>query len=184
MIHSFAEWLFSSVCHQQAARARAPGGVPLALCQRCTGVYVGAALFLCLLPWMRFRPSRRLAILHATFILQMAILGTHLLPHPASIRTLSGQLFIIGAGYFVWNNLRVNKIPIATPTPLWKYATALLVTIVTVQLLVRTPFPIAGTFLELLALLGVVVIILAAILTAINLILRRRGGLAASFRRP
>jgi uncharacterized membrane protein len=174
MIHSLAEWIFSNVCHQQAARAWAPGGVPLALCQRCTGVYVGAAFFVCLLPWMRFRPSRALAVLHTVFILQMAVLGTHLLPHPASMRTLSGQLFIIGAGYFVWNNLRFGRISTATPTPLWKYALGIFGAVAMLQALVRAPFPAAGALLELLALLGVVAIFLGVTFTMGDLILRRR----------
>ena len=66
----------------------------LAFCQRCTGVYAGAALGLCLVPFMRFRPEKDVLALNLLFIIQMIAFGMHFIPHGAMIRTLSGQLFI------------------------------------------------------------------------------------------
>ena len=169
MIHDAAVWLFSSLCHQEAARCWTPGGTPLALCQRCTGVYVGAALMLFLLPLMRFRPTKSLTALHAGLVLQMIVFGLHLVPHPAPVRTLSGQLFVTGALYFLWGSLRHRWTRLQGDLSPWWYLGGVAALVLLLQAAVRMPVPMAGTVLDLLALCGAAVIVLAALLTLVDL---------------
>jgi len=174
MIHAFADWVFSHVCHQEIARCWAPGGVPLALCERCVGVYVGAALLLFAVPLMRFGPTKTLLILHAFFVLQMTVFGYHLLPHPPTARTLSGQLFMTGVFFFLWNHLRHNWAFFQgnrSPRP---YLLAVLAATLVLQLLVRAPFPVVAPFIEFLALLGLLTIALAATATVADLLCQVR----------
>jgi hypothetical protein len=137
------------------------------------GVYVGASLQVVLLPLMRFRPTRILCGLHACFLLQMAVLGGHLLPHPAAVRTLSGQLFIAGAFYFLWNNFRSQWTFLQGDRSPRPYLLGVLAVVLLLALVVRSPFPLAAPVIELLALLGLCAIVLAAALTLRDLVRRR-----------
>lgn len=170
MIHAVAEWVFSYLCHQDAARSWAPGGSPLALCQRCVGVYAGAALMVLLLPLMRFKPTRSLCGLHALFVFQMVILGGHLLPHSATVRTLSGHVFIIGASYFLWNSLRYRWALLRDERSPRNYLLGILAVLLGLQLSVHAPFSVVAPVVEFLALVGLSLIALAASLTIGDLI--------------
>jgi len=178
MIHDAVAWVFSFLCHQDPVRCWAPGGVPLAICQRCTGVYAGAALMLLLLPLMRFRPTKRLTALHAVFVLQMVVFGFHLVPHPATGRTLSGQLFIIGVLYFLWGSLRHRRAWLQGDVQPRKYLAGVVALLLLLQIAVRAPLALAGAALDLLALCGVAVIAGAAMLTLGDLATRaiKQGG--------
>lgn len=172
MIDGIAGWVLSHLCHQEAARAWAPGGTALALCERCAGVYVGASLMVPLLPLMRFTPTRTLSGLHAVFLLQIVVLGTHVIPHPPTIRTLSGQLFIAGVSYFLWNNLRHRWSFLRANRSPGPYLAGLFAAVLLVQLAVRTPWSFAASFLELSALLGLLAIAFVAALTFWDLMTR------------
>ncbi len=41
---AMARWVFSGLCHQDAARSFAIDGHAMAVCHRCTGIYVGLGL--------------------------------------------------------------------------------------------------------------------------------------------
>ena len=174
MIHETVMWVFSFVCHQEAALTWAPGGVPLALCQRCTGVYAGSALMLLLLPWMCFRPSRFTGALHTVLILQMVFFTGHLLPHPASVRTLSGQVFIAGVYYFVWTHLSVRIGLTRDDRSPRAYGIGLLAALLILQGLVHAPFRWAAPVLELLSLIGVLGLLIAVAATIADLALHSR----------
>jgi uncharacterized membrane protein len=45
--------LFAPVCHQLPARSPTVGGVPIALCDRCVGIYLGGVLGIVGLGWGR-----------------------------------------------------------------------------------------------------------------------------------
>lgn len=174
MIHSAAEFVFSHVCHQEAARCWAPHGDALALCQRCTGVYVGAALMAPLLALTRFKPSSYVLYAHGVLILQVIPFGLHLIPHPASVRTLSGQLFITGVLFLAWANIQQRWLPprsTRTARPYWQ---GVVIISLALQVLVRAPTPYARPLLEALALLGAATIGLAATFTAAEVCLRAR----------
>lgn len=51
---------FHHLCHQLPSRSFSVGGTPLAVCHRCTGIYLGLAAGVLLLPLLRDR-ARRLA---------------------------------------------------------------------------------------------------------------------------
>lgn len=85
--------LFAFVCSQGLEHTWAPGGIPLPFCQRCTGLYVGAAVAVAVQLSLRTRPDQRLLWLYLVFLLQMVPLGFHLVPQGPFLRTLSGQVF-------------------------------------------------------------------------------------------
>lgn len=94
---------FASVCHQIPERSPALGGVPLAVCHRCFGIYVGLPLAMLLfLGLARWDP---LLDRYARWILPLALV-------PAAVDWLLGVLHI-------WEN-----------TPLSRTATGLLVGLV------------------------------------------------------
>lgn len=49
---------FSGVCHQLPERSLRIGSIPLAVCDRCLGIYAGAALGVLLLPGVRGMAAR------------------------------------------------------------------------------------------------------------------------------
>lgn len=75
------EWLavflyrgFALVCHQRPERSFHWHGLPLAVCVRCTGLYVGVwlGLWLCLI-WPRW--SRRSVLVQRAFLVALAALA-------------------------------------------------------------------------------------------------------------
>jgi uncharacterized membrane protein len=98
----FLDHLFAAVCGQNPEHTWAPGGVPLPFCQRCTGLYVGAAIAWLLHCWLRPRPTTRFLQIHGAFLLYMAPCGFHWLPQGPVLRTLSGVLFGFAVVAFLW----------------------------------------------------------------------------------
>jgi len=118
MIEAVFEPVFQWVCGQEPEHGWAPGGVPLPFCQRCTGLYAGAALalFLHLVFRPRRRPAfptglrpglgaaagRRLPEFYGICLLQMIPFGFHLVPQGPALRGVSGCLFSFGLVGFLW----------------------------------------------------------------------------------
>ena len=98
------EQFFSFVCGQSPGRSWLPGGELLPFCQRCTGLYTGAAVGAILQVLCRPRSSPRFLWIHGFFLLQMVPLGFHLVPQGPSLRTLSGFLFALGVVAFLRAN--------------------------------------------------------------------------------
>ena len=94
--------LFGLVCGQAVEHTWSPGGVLLPLCERCTGLYVGAAVALALHLALRIRPNALFLQVHGGFLLLMIPLGYHWVPQDALVRTLSGLLFGAGLVSFLW----------------------------------------------------------------------------------
>jgi len=94
--------MFSIVCNQGAAHTWAPGGALLPCCQRCTGLYVGAAVAMLLWGTLRLQPGARCLQLHGLLLAQMVPLGLHWIPQDAALRTASGVLFGFGLVPFLW----------------------------------------------------------------------------------
>jgi len=167
MIHSIVDFIFSYLCHQEADRCWAIGGNILPFCQRCTGVYVGAGLMLFLLPLMKFKSNWKILLLHILFLVQMIIFGYHLIPHNATIRTLSGQLFIIGALYFIWYNIQNRWNLIQSDSKPYSYFGGIIATLLFLQLLIHTPFLFSFVLVEILSLVGILTILSSALTTLI-----------------
>jgi uncharacterized membrane protein len=94
--------IFSPICGQNPAHTWAPAGDFLPFCQRCTGLYIGAAIALALLLWFRPVPKAGYCWLHGILLLAMAPFGFHLVPHGAVLRTMSGQWFGFGVVGLLW----------------------------------------------------------------------------------
>ena len=163
-LDELAHQVFSLLCHQDPSRTFQPGGEPLAMCARCVGVYVGF-----LLAWpmmiMAGRLPRKLATyLHGLFVLQMIPFGFNLIPHGQTLRTISGQLFALGAVYFLYMAIRHSRrgtapkiSSIHTGRWLMRYLLATTQAVVLLQLLLRSPWPWATTLIDVLALAGLAV---------------------------
>ena len=93
---SFLFLAFGLICGQDPSHTWSPGGLALPICQRCTGLYAGAALALGLHAALRFRPGSTFLWVHGGFLLAMIPLGYHWVPQDAVVRAVSGVLF--GAG--------------------------------------------------------------------------------------
>jgi uncharacterized membrane protein len=94
--------IFALVCGQDVLHTWAPGGVLLPCCQRCTGLYVGAAIALALHLGLRIRAGSRFLQVHGLFLLAMIPLGFHWIPQDAVARTVSGFLYGAGLVSFFW----------------------------------------------------------------------------------
>lgn len=85
--------VFGRVCGQQIDHTWLPGGLPLPVCQRCTGLYIGAVLAAVLLVWFRPRLERWFLWLHGLFLVAMAPCGLHWIGNGPQARTISGLVF-------------------------------------------------------------------------------------------
>ena len=99
------DWLahaFALVCGQNPEHLWAPGGLSLPCCQRCTGLYAGAAGAL-LLHWLcKPQPTAGWKWMHGMFLLQMVPFGFHWLPQGPVLRTVTGVLFAFGLVAYLW----------------------------------------------------------------------------------
>ena len=168
-----ARGVFSFLCHQDPSRTFQPGGEPVAMCARCVGVYVG---FLFALPLMivATRMSGKWALyLHALFVLQVIPFGFHLIRHGPTVRAISGQLFAIGVVYLLFRAIRLGKFhahPGKYPF-LWlmRYLLITALAVVGLQLLLRLGWSWAGTLINVLALIGLAVFVVLAVVLLLSL---------------
>lgn len=170
MIDAWAEWVFSGLCHQHAWRSWAPGGEPLALCERCLGVYAGAALMALVYPLARFKASRAWLLFHGALVLQVIPLGLHWLPHGPEIRTLSGQAFAIGTCWLMWRPFHEDGPLARQRISAGPYALALLLVAVLLQAAVRINWVPMAALMEALALAGAGVLVVTAVLLIGNVL--------------
>ena len=97
--------VFGWVCGQNPAHTWSPGGELLPLCQRCTGVYIGAfAAALLHLAW-RPAPAPRWLWLNGAFLLFIMPSGFYWIPQNPELRCASGILFGFGLVAFLWLTL-------------------------------------------------------------------------------
>jgi len=93
---------FGWVCGQYPAHTWSPGGELLPLCQRCTGVYVGALVAALLhLAW-RPAPTPRWLWLNGAFLLFIIPSGFYWIPQNPELRCASGILFGFGLVSYLW----------------------------------------------------------------------------------
>ena len=89
----FLNHFFSAVCGQYPDHTWAPGGILFPCCQRCTGLYVGAAIATLLHWWLKPRLTARFLEAHGVFLLVMAPFGFHWVQQGPILRTITGVLF-------------------------------------------------------------------------------------------
>jgi uncharacterized membrane protein len=92
---------FSWVCGQNPDHTWIPGGLPLPCCQRCTGLYVGAAVAVLLHLALKPLPTARFLQIHGLFLLLMVPFGFHWLPQGELLRAGTGVLFGFGVVTFL-----------------------------------------------------------------------------------
>jgi hypothetical protein len=85
--------VFSVVCGRFEPHTWAPGGEFLPLCQRCAGLYAGAAAAWVSARLLRLPSSMVRLTLSAAVLLLMIPFGFHWVPQNAVIRSSSGVLF-------------------------------------------------------------------------------------------
>lgn len=103
--------LFSFLCGQNPEHTWAPGGIPLPCCQRCLGLYAGAAIAAWLHFWLRPELSGRFLKVHGVFLLLMVPFGYHWLPQVPTLRSFTGVLFGFGVVAFLRLNLPWLRMP-------------------------------------------------------------------------
>src|SRR5262245_18539617 len=84
------------LCGRNPDHSWMAGGQQFPLCQRCAGIYAGAALAVVLDLLLRPRRGGFFIALHALAIAQIAPLGLGLIPGGPFLRVLSGWLFGLG----------------------------------------------------------------------------------------
>ena len=153
----FLTSLFSHVCGQHAAHTWVVGGLMLPCCQRCVGLYAGAALAI-FLQW-RYQPrvTPRYLWIHALLLLQMAPQGLHLVPQNPFLRSLSGQLFSFSVVAFLWLIPGPKLFPhteLHRTRPSFGYWLGLVLSLPVIHILVAFDTPMAASLLSGLVALG------------------------------
>ena len=99
--HPLAAWMvrsfFSRLCHQRAARSFIVAGSPVAVCVRCLGIYLGAALG-AMLRWKRSTVIRCLAVAVLLNGLEVSLAAITSNGDWPAARFLLGLLLGAGAG--------------------------------------------------------------------------------------
>lgn len=94
--------IFSALCGENPEHIWAPGGQPLPVCERCTGLYVAAAMAVAAQLWFRPRIGRRFLLFHALCLAQLGLFAFPWLPDWPALRGISGSLFGFGVVAFLW----------------------------------------------------------------------------------
>ncbi|MHC4548020.1 MAG: DUF2085 domain-containing protein [Planctomycetota bacterium] len=167
----FLEEIFSHVCGRAPGHVWDPGGAGLPFCQRCTGLYVGAAVAVGLHLLLRPRPDTRFLRVHGLFLLQMGVFGFHLVPQGPFVRTLSGQLFGFGVVAFLW----LLGGPEGRRPGHRAYAVTLVASLVALPAAARWGGAIAHAVLGALGAAGLAALALLAVAHALALLLHARA---------
>jgi len=153
-----------------------PGAVPLPICQRCTGLYAGAAIALILQIWVKPRPTARYLGLHGLFLPLVAPFGLHWVPDGPVPRTLTGALFGFAVVAFLWLPIREALKPncrlFAFRDPHRAYGAGLLATLALVPLLAECGGKVGAVLLCVFACGGAVGL---SLLVLANLLVWFRG---------
>lgn len=146
------------------------GGEALPFCQRCTGLYVGAAVAAVLSLLFRPRPTNLSLGTHGLLLLLMVPFGYHLVPQNGVLRTLTGQLFAVGLVCYLslLPGSRLGRWPRKDRAMPRAHAAGVLASLVIVQWTVHVGGRLAGAVLTWSGLVGLVVL---AVLATANLLL-------------
>ncbi len=174
--------LFALVCGQDPAHTWTPGGMALACCQRCLGLYAGAVLALLLHSLFRPKMTGRFIEVHGVFLALMIPLGFHWLEQGPVLRTVSGLTFGFGVATFLWLPFAREKAGagIAEGTRVWIYWLSMAVAALVLPLLAANGGGVAARVLSIIALSGLlalallcVALVVGGVMTGICLIKAR-----------
>ena len=139
----------------------------LPCCQRCTGLYAGAALAALLHLWLRPKLSGRFLEVHGAFLLAMVPFGFHWVAQGPVLRTLIGVLFGFGVVTFLWlpvpSRARVPAAPPRSQSATWHYFLSLGTTLIVLPLAAKLGGTAAGCILSALILCGAVALVSLAL---------------------
>jgi uncharacterized membrane protein len=144
--------LFSCVCGQNPDHTWLPGGVALPCCQRCLGLYAGAAVAAALNCWLRPRLTGGFLKWHACLLLLMAPFGFHWVPQDGILRTMSGVWF--GAAVVAFLRAGAEGALLGA----WRYWLGLLAGLFGIPLAAACGGAITATVLSAMAALGLAVL--------------------------
>ena len=161
--------LFGLVCGQN--NCWAPAGEVLPFCQRCTGLYAGAAVAAFLHLVFRPRPTPLLLWTHGMLLLLMVPFGYHLVPQNGALRTLTGQLFAMGLVCYLslLPAARVRRRPVEAAAASPVYAACALATLVALQGAVTAGGRLPGAAITWLGCLGFATLTLLAVANVVLL---------------
>lgn len=176
-----AETALAWVCGQNLERTWAPGGEWLPCCQRCTGIYVGAAVALMLRWFWPLRSGKAVLIVNTLLLLQMVPSVLHWLPDAPWVRTASGVLFGFGEVGFLWVLVedRLKWRRALGPTMVWVYGFAAVLTSALVPFLAARGGAMVAAALSGTAFAGLVGVLL---LVLANLVLMAGRWMKRSWR--
>jgi uncharacterized membrane protein len=167
MIQSLFDW----ICAQPLDRTWCLGGDYLPFCERCTGLYVGAAVAFVFQILFRTRPGPCGLACYGLLLGQVAAFKLNLLPESALLRTLSG----FGLGYALIGLLclvpgeRLRLVPAAFP---WRNGFSLLNTALAAVVLgfaVKHGAASAGLVIALAGTAGLLCLVLLSIANVVFL---------------
>ncbi len=160
--------ILSVVCGQ--VHCWAPGGVPMPVCERCLGLYLGALWSLILILTLRASPTRAMLWLHGMAMLVIVPFGYHLVPHGPVLRTVTGFLFGVGMVYYLAlvSAEALQLEGFARNRSTTTYAIAALLPLPWVLLGVKYGSALLGSLLALLAAAGLAVTALLALANAVS----------------
>jgi hypothetical protein len=149
--------------------------MPMSCCQRCSGLYIGAAVALALHLCLRPKLNGRFLGVHGAFLLIMVPFGFHWLPQGAALRAMTGVLCGFAITTFLWlmpatrlggqdNRQRGRSA--------WRYGLALGATLLVLPVAANSGGPIVGRGLNGLAVVGFLCL---GVLAVINVGLGLRG---------
>jgi hypothetical protein len=138
--------LLGAVCGQNPVHTWGPGGILLPCCQRCTGLYVGAAVATLLHLWLQPRLTGRFLEIHGAFLLLMGPFGLHWVPQGPILRAGSGVLFGFAVVTFLWLPLSSRFAFRAGPSAARKYFLVLAAALALLPLVAA----VGGTFVAYL----------------------------------
>lgn len=176
--------IFALVCGQDPAHTWMPGGMALACCQRCLGLYVGAAAAVLLHGTLRPKMSGRFLEVHGVFLALMIPLGFHWLEQGPVLRTVSGLIFGFGVATFLWLPFAREKARggIAEGTRVRIYWLSMAVAALMLPLLAPNGGLVAAGVLSIIALSGLlalavlcIALLLVGVISGIHLINGRSG---------
>lgn len=153
MIHDALTQLFECFCHRQLGAL---------VCSRCLGIYAGLTISLAVcFGFRRHMAMTKLALaIHALLIVVVGMSFLKLLPvETIAGRMLSGQVFAIGVGYFLWLGLNARPAVCARPCP--GYWVAQLGGVIVLQLLMLWTSHLAGLLVDGLTAAGFVLLWIA-----------------------
>lgn len=170
--------LFSLLCGQNPGHTWSFAGDLFPVCQRCAGIYAGAAIAAMLLLGFRPRPTRVFLWIHALAILQIVPMGLGLFSQGPALRAVSGEVFALGlVGLLRLPCTAHRPRRLEHSYPRWGlYPASAMASLAMVPALGASGAAVAGSLLAILAVAGLASLVLLAAADLVSILTTRRAG--------